>query len=67
MSEIDTTKLAGPIRRQTTLWFGVISTLLALWYVDNKRNVAAERVHRLALVAIPLVWLALQASNLLYL
>ena len=30
MSEIDTTKLADPIRRQTTLWFGVISTLLAL-------------------------------------
>lgn len=49
------------------LALATISTLVALYYVDKKRTVAADRIHNLALIIVPVVWLALQLSNLLYL
>jgi hypothetical protein len=45
----------------------LISTLIALAQVDKKQPARADRIHRLALVAVPLVWVALQTVNFLVL
>ena len=45
----------------------LVSTLLALYYVDKKRTVDAVRVHNLALAIVPVVWVGLQAFNFLFL
>jgi hypothetical protein len=41
----------------------LISTLLALYYVDKKRPSAADRVHTLALVLVPVLWIGLELLN----
>jgi hypothetical protein len=41
----------------------LISTLIALYYVDKKRQIAANRIHTLALIFVPLLWAGLQLLN----
>jgi len=43
----------------------LVSTLVALHYVDKGRNTAADRVHTVALVVIPVLWLGLVTLNFL--
>ncbi|MBM3132979.1 MAG: hypothetical protein FJZ95_08120 [Chloroflexi bacterium] len=45
----------------------LVSTLIALYYVDRKRTDEANRVHNLALIIVPLVWVGLQGLNFLFL
>ncbi len=47
------------------LSLALISTLIALYYVDKKRNESADRVHRLALMVVPIFWVVLEALNFL--
>jgi hypothetical protein len=47
------------------LTLALISTLLALYYVDKKRTAAANRVHALALAFVPLLWIGLELLNFL--
>lgn len=49
------------------LALALVSTLLALYYVDKKRTNNAERVYRLALIIVPLVWAGLHVLNFLFL
>jgi len=51
------------ILNYVALTLSLVSTLVALYYVDKKRNADADRVHNLALVVVPLLWLGLQALN----
>lgn len=41
----------------------LISTLVALYYVDKKRTDAANRVHTLALVFVPIMWVGCEVLN----
>ncbi len=45
----------------------LISTLVALYYVDRKRNTEAGRVHTMALATIPALWVVLEILNFLVL
>ncbi len=45
----------------------LVSTLIALYYVDRKRTEEANRVHNRALVIVPLIWVSLQGLNFLFL
>ena len=45
------------------LTLAIISTLIAIYYSDKKQLVQADWVHRFALVAVPLVWIAAQVVN----
>ncbi|HSW56977.1 MAG TPA: hypothetical protein VLH15_01085 [Dehalococcoidales bacterium] len=47
------------------LTLSLISTLLALYYVDKKLQVKADRIHKLALAIVPLIWLGCQSLNFL--
>ena len=49
------------------LSLALVSTLIALYYVDKKRNEAAERVHRLALITVPVFWVVLEILNFIVL
>jgi hypothetical protein len=46
------------------LSLALISTLIALYYVDKKQSVAAERVHRLAVIVVPIFWIVVQILNI---
>ncbi len=46
------------------LTLALVSTLIALYYVDKKRNVAADRVHRLAIVVVPIFWIVTEILNI---
>jgi hypothetical protein len=41
----------------------LISTLMALRYVDKKLQVKADRVHKAALVIVPVLWIGMLALN----
>lgn len=41
----------------------LVSTLIALRYVDKKNNAAADRVHHIALAVVPVFWIILQVVN----
>ncbi len=41
----------------------LISTLVALYYVDKKRQPKADGVHKLALFVVPVLWIGLQSLN----
>jgi hypothetical protein len=43
----------------------LISTLVALRYVDQKKPEAAERIHRTAMVTLPALWVGVQVINFL--
>jgi hypothetical protein len=43
----------------------LVSTLVALHYVDKKQTVNAERIHRIALISVPIFWVVLEALNFL--
>jgi hypothetical protein len=43
----------------------LISTLVALYYVDKKQTAAADRIHRLALITVPIFWVVLEVLNFL--
>jgi hypothetical protein len=43
----------------------LISTLVALRYLDKKKPEAAERIHRTAMVTLPTLWIGVQVVNLL--
>ncbi len=45
----------------------LISTLIALRYVDKKNNAAADKVHKSAIVVVPVFWIVLQAINFIML
>jgi hypothetical protein len=45
----------------------LISTLVALYYVDRKLTAKADRVHTVALVAVPVIWAGLQLLKVLFL
>ncbi len=45
------------------LTLAIISTLIAIYYSDKKQAANADRVHKLALVIVPAVWIAAQAVN----
>lgn len=45
----------------------LISTLIALYYVDKKRPEAANRVHTLAIILVPILWVGLELINFLVL
>ncbi len=49
------------------LAFALVSTLVALVYVDKKQTEKAERVHNIALVIVPSAWIGLQILNFLLL
>jgi hypothetical protein len=51
------------ILNYVALTMSLVSTLVALYYVDKKRNDDADRVHNLALVAVPVMWVGLQVLN----
>jgi hypothetical protein len=44
----------------------LVSALVALYYVDKKQNATADRVHRIALVTIPVLWVVLEALNFVF-
>jgi hypothetical protein len=41
----------------------LISTLIALYYVDKKRQDSANKVHMLALIFVPILWVGLEVLN----
>jgi hypothetical protein len=43
----------------------LVSTLVALHYVDKKQTAAADRIHRIALISVPIFWVVLEALNFL--
>lgn len=43
----------------------LVSTILALYYVDKKQTAKAERVHKLSLIIVPVVWIGLHGLNFL--
>lgn len=43
----------------------LVSTLIALSYVDKKQNDKADKVHDVALVVVPTIWAALHLFNYL--
>jgi hypothetical protein len=45
------------------LTLALISTLVALYFVDRKRTDSANRVHTLALFLVPILWAGLQLLN----
>lgn len=45
----------------------LVSTLIALYYVDRKRPEEANRIHNRALVIVSLIWVSLQGLNFLFL
>ena len=45
----------------------LISTLIALYYVDKKQNAKANKIHYIALIAVPIIWVVLEALNFLVL
>ena len=45
----------------------LVSTLLALRYVDKKNTASAERVHKTAMGVVPALWIGLQALNFVFL
>jgi hypothetical protein len=47
------------------LAMALVSTLGALAYVDRKQNDKANRIHRLALIIVPSVWVGAQLLNFL--
>jgi hypothetical protein len=49
------------------LALALVSTLLALYYVDKKRTTSAERIYKLALIIVPLVWVTLHGLNFIFL
>jgi hypothetical protein len=48
------------------LALALMSTLLALYYVDKKRTAAAEHVYKRALIIVPLVWVGLHVLNFVF-
>jgi hypothetical protein len=45
------------------LSLALISTLVALFYVDKKRNEAANHIHKIALIVVPVLWVILEVLN----
>jgi len=45
------------------LSLALISTLVALYFVDKKQNAAANRIHLIALIVVPVFWVILEALN----
>jgi hypothetical protein len=45
------------------LSLALISTLVALYFVDKKKNESAGRIHTIALIVVPVFWVILEVLN----